>query len=88
MEIVMYLIGLAITGLIVGGLARLIMPGPEAIGLGGTMLAGIAGAFVGGLVGALLFGTVSPLGGWLLAIAGAALFIYPYRSYRLRQRPD
>jgi uncharacterized membrane protein YeaQ/YmgE (transglycosylase-associated protein family) len=45
-----YLIMLAITGLIVGALARLALPGRDPMSLLQTMLVGIAGSFVAGLV--------------------------------------
>lgn len=45
-----YLIMLAITGLIVGALARLALPGRDPMSLLQTMLVGIAGSFVAGLL--------------------------------------
>jgi uncharacterized membrane protein YeaQ/YmgE (transglycosylase-associated protein family) len=44
----------AITGLIVGLIARAIMPGADNMGLFMTMILGIAGSLVGGFVGSLL----------------------------------
>ena len=41
-------------GLIVGALAKWIMPGPDPGGIGITILLGIAGAFVGGFLGSLI----------------------------------
>ncbi len=81
MNWVEYLLSLALTGLIIGGLARLVLPGREAIGIFGTILAGIAGSFVGGIVARLLFGTVSWWVALALAVAGAVLFILPYRMF-------
>lgn len=43
-------------GLIVGFLARAIMPGKQSMGLVTTALVGIVGAFLGGLVGNLIAG--------------------------------
>ena len=43
-------------GLIVGFLARAIMPGRQSMGFIATALLGIAGSFVGGFVGNLLYG--------------------------------
>ena len=43
-----------ILGLVVGALAKFIMPGKDPGGLVVTMLIGIAGAFVGGFLGSLL----------------------------------
>ena len=76
-----YLFWLALTGLLIGGLARLVLPGREAIGIFGTILAGIAGSFVGGIVGRWLFGGVGGWLGLLLAVLGAILFILPYRVW-------
>ena len=55
MGLLLYLILLAISGLIVGALARLALPGPDPMGIGTTILIGIAGSFIGGLLMALLF---------------------------------
>jgi uncharacterized membrane protein YeaQ/YmgE (transglycosylase-associated protein family) len=82
-----FILWLALVGLIVGGLARLLVPGPAAIGMLGTILAGLAGSLVGGLVGRLLFGSVNWLVGLLLAVAGAVLFIWPYRVVVVRRGP-
>jgi uncharacterized membrane protein YeaQ/YmgE (transglycosylase-associated protein family) len=41
-------------GLVVGLLARALMPGKQSMGLGMTTLLGIAGSFIGGFIGALL----------------------------------
>jgi uncharacterized membrane protein YeaQ/YmgE (transglycosylase-associated protein family) len=81
MNWVNYLLSLALTGLLIGGLARLVLPGREAIGIFGTILAGIAGSFVGGIVARWLFGAVSWWVGLALAVAGAVLFILPYRVF-------
>ena len=45
------LLWLAITGLIVGGLGRLILPGRQEIGLLTTALVGIAASLLGGILG-------------------------------------
>ncbi|HEX2064197.1 MAG TPA: GlsB/YeaQ/YmgE family stress response membrane protein, partial [Acidimicrobiales bacterium] len=73
---------LALFGLVVGGLARLVIPGPEAIGVLGTILAGIAGSIIGGFVGRLLFGDTNWLGSLVLAVLGAVLLILPFRTPR------
>jgi uncharacterized membrane protein YeaQ/YmgE (transglycosylase-associated protein family) len=41
-------------GLVVGFLARAIMPGSQKMGLLATMLLGVIGSFVGGFIGAML----------------------------------
>ena len=50
MGLLVYLIVLAFSGLIVGALARLALPGPDPMSIGMTILIGIAGSFIGGLV--------------------------------------
>ena len=55
-SILWFVIVLAIIGLVVGAVARLLVPGPTPIGIGATIGAGIAGTFIGGFVGRLLFG--------------------------------
>jgi uncharacterized membrane protein YeaQ/YmgE (transglycosylase-associated protein family) len=77
-----------ILGLVVGILAKWIMPGRDPGGLIVTTLLGIAGAFVGGFIGSVLgLGSVTGfnLGSLVLAIAGALLLLWGYR--KLRGRP-
>lgn len=69
-----YLFALVLTGLVVGALGRLAIPGPNPMSIPKTILVGIGGAFLGGMVGGLLFGRGG--GGILLAVAGAALIVY------------
>jgi len=45
-----FIIMLLIVGLIVGAIARLLMPGRDPLGILGTILLGIAGSFVGGFL--------------------------------------
>ncbi|GAB4191995.1 MAG: hypothetical protein Tsb002_21330 [Wenzhouxiangellaceae bacterium] len=71
-----------VMGLIVGVLAKWIMPGKDPGGIIVTILIGIAGAFVGGYLGTLAgLGTVTgfnliSIG---LAIGGALILLYLYR---------
>jgi uncharacterized membrane protein YeaQ/YmgE (transglycosylase-associated protein family) len=68
--LVLELLWWALVGLVIGALARLVLPGEQAIGWLGTIAAGIAGALLGGIVAdALDWGGVLQL---LLAIAAAA----------------
>ena len=71
-----------VMGLIVGVLAKFIMPGKDPGGIIITVLIGIAGSFVGGYIGSFLgFGPVTGfnLGSLLLAIGGAVLLLILYR---------
>jgi uncharacterized membrane protein YeaQ/YmgE (transglycosylase-associated protein family) len=47
---VLFIIVLLIVGFIVGGIARLLMPGRDPIGVFGTIVLGIVGSFVGGFL--------------------------------------
>ena len=65
-------------GLIVGLIARALLPGRQQMGLIKTTLLGAAGSFIGGLVGNLISG--DPLGrihtaGWIGSILGAIILL-------------
>jgi uncharacterized membrane protein YeaQ/YmgE (transglycosylase-associated protein family) len=49
MGLLLFLILLAVVGLIVGALARLLLPGPDPMGVGATILLGVAGSFIAGV---------------------------------------
>jgi uncharacterized membrane protein YeaQ/YmgE (transglycosylase-associated protein family) len=69
-------------GLIVGALAKWIMPGDDPGGLFMTMLLGIAGAFVGGFIGSLLgLGSFTGfnVGSLVLAVGGALVLLWGHR---------
>ncbi len=71
-----------IMGLIVGVLAKWIMPGKDPGGIIVTICIGIAGAFLGGFIGPLLgIGDVSGFNliSFILAIGGAILLLVLYR---------
>lgn len=81
---ILFILGLIITGLIVGALARLAIPGPNPMSIGMTILVGIGGSFVGGLVGRLVLGRP---GGFILAVIFAALIVWlMQRSQHSRSR--
>lgn len=76
-----------IIGLIAGALARLIMPGRDAMGLVATILLGIAGSIIGGLVSWTIWGadtTGFRPGGLLLSILGAILLLWIWRMVKAR----
>ena len=50
MEVLGFIIAAVVSGLIIGVLARLVIPGRQPIGILRTILAGIAGALVGGAI--------------------------------------
>lgn len=49
MSLILFIILLAIFGLVVGAISRLLLPGPDPMGIGETILLGLAGNFIGGL---------------------------------------
>jgi uncharacterized membrane protein YeaQ/YmgE (transglycosylase-associated protein family) len=69
-----------IIGLIVGVLARFLLPGREnfpagAVGILLTALLGIAGAFLGTFIGSALWGGENYAAGWIMSIIGAVLLL-------------
>ena len=83
----MHIIWTLIVGLIVGAIAKLLMPGRDPGGFIITMLLGIAGAFVAGLIGRSLglyhARDVGP--GLIASILGAVLLLAVYRAIRGRR---
>ena len=80
MSLIGYIIALAITGLFVGALARLALPGRDPLSLFQTMLVGIAGSFAAGLLYALLFHRNG--GGILLSVLFSTAIVYAIRRSR------
>ena len=72
------IIWLAIFGLIVGLVARLIMPGKDPMGLIMTAILGIAGSFLGTFLGRMWFGP-GYQAKWLMSILGAFVLLFLYR---------
>jgi uncharacterized membrane protein YeaQ/YmgE (transglycosylase-associated protein family) len=83
MSLILYLILLAIGGLFVGALARLILPGRDPMTVGQTILVGVAGTFAAGLVSLAIFHGRHG-GGLLLSLAFAVLFVWLIRKSRER----
>jgi uncharacterized membrane protein YeaQ/YmgE (transglycosylase-associated protein family) len=81
MSVLVYLVVLALSGLIVGALARLALPGPDPMGIGMTILIGLAGSFLGGLVTLAITGGRNA-GGIVVSVAGATLIVYLIRRRR------
>jgi uncharacterized membrane protein YeaQ/YmgE (transglycosylase-associated protein family) len=67
-------------GLVVGGLAKLIMPGRDPGGCIVTMLLGIAGALLGGFLGRWMgFYREGEAAGFIMSLIGAILLLAIYR---------
>jgi len=73
----------AIVGLIVGGLAKLIMPGKDPGGILVTIVIGIAGSLVANLLGSAL-GLYGPgeAPGLIMSVLGALLLLWLYRTFK------
>ena len=79
----MGIISTIIVGLIVGALARLLMPGDQKMGWILTCLLGIAGAFVAGYVGqAMGWYQVGEPAGWIASIVGAFVLLFVFEKVR------
>jgi uncharacterized membrane protein YeaQ/YmgE (transglycosylase-associated protein family) len=74
---------LVISGLVVGALGRLAIPGPDPMSIGQTILVGIGGSLIAGLIGRLLFGANG--GGILLGVVCSAGIVYLIRRSRERR---
>ena len=78
------MIGQLIGGLIVGVIARFLMPGKEALpsgvfGIVLTEVVGIAGAFLGGIIARSLWATENYAAGWVMSIIGALILLFIVR---------
>jgi uncharacterized membrane protein YeaQ/YmgE (transglycosylase-associated protein family) len=67
---------IVVSGLVVGALGRLAIPGRNPMGVGMTILVGIGGSLIGGLIGRLIFGPDRRGGHLILSVAGAALIVW------------
>ncbi len=75
-------LGWILFGLIIGAVARLLVPGRQSMGLLSTMLLGVLGSFVGGFAGYLLSGG-EPLqaAGWIGSVIGAIVVLLIARPH-------
>jgi uncharacterized membrane protein YeaQ/YmgE (transglycosylase-associated protein family) len=84
----MSFLGMIIVGLIVGALAKLLMPGRDPGGMLVTMLLGIAGSIFAGLLGrGVGWYTAGEPAGFLASIIGAVILLAAYRAMIGRGRP-
>jgi uncharacterized membrane protein YeaQ/YmgE (transglycosylase-associated protein family) len=76
----MVILSWIVFGLVIGLIAKLLMPGRDPGGFIVTMLLGIAGALVGGFIGrAMGFYGTNQSAGWLMSILGAIILLALYR---------
>jgi uncharacterized membrane protein YeaQ/YmgE (transglycosylase-associated protein family) len=80
-----FILFVALSGLIVGALARWALPGPDPMSWLATIGYGIGGSFLGGILGRLIH-----LPAWadlIASVAGAALLIWFFRRRQTAARP-
>jgi uncharacterized membrane protein YeaQ/YmgE (transglycosylase-associated protein family) len=75
----MNIIGWILFGLVVGAIAKFLMPGRDPGGWIVTILLGIAGSFVGGFLATTLLGREQQAAGWIGSIIGAMVLLFVYR---------
>ena len=82
----MDILGWILFGLVVGVLAKLVMPGRDPGGILVTMLLGIAGAVLGGVIGRTLgFYGEGEAAGFLMSLLGAVVLLALYRMFVRRR---
>jgi uncharacterized membrane protein YeaQ/YmgE (transglycosylase-associated protein family) len=82
----MEIIGFILFGLVVGVIAKFLMPGRDPGGFFATTMIGMIGALVGGLIGRYILGRgESYTPGWIMSIAGALILLWLYRRFSSRQ---
>ena len=81
------ILGWIVFGLIVGVIAKLVMPGKDPGGILVTIVLGIAGALVAGFLGRLL-GWYEPneAAGFIMATLGAVLLLFLYRRFSANKK--
>jgi uncharacterized membrane protein YeaQ/YmgE (transglycosylase-associated protein family) len=81
----MGILWMLIIGLIVGAVAKLIMPGKDPGGIIVTIILGIAGAFLAGFLGrALGWYGEGDAAGFIASVIGAIILLIIYRMFRGR----
>ena len=83
MDIVLFIIALLLTGLIVGALGRLLLPGRDPMSIVETIALGIAASLVAGLIGYYVFDKEEGPG-FLFSVICAIALVYAVRKYRER----
>jgi uncharacterized membrane protein YeaQ/YmgE (transglycosylase-associated protein family) len=82
MSWLLYLVSLAVFGLIVGAFARLALPGKDPLSLFGTMALGLAGSFIGGILVFVISGGRYYGAGWFVSLVCATGILYFIRRRR------
>lgn len=80
---ILFILGLLVTGLVLGALARFLIPGRDPMSLGATLLLGIVGSILGGVIGRYVFDNDG--GGFLLALVTTIVLLLVYRKTTTRR---
>ncbi len=81
-----FILILLFVGVIIGALARLLVPGPDSIGFFGTWLLGVLGSLAGGFLGYVLLGADVDDGpvqaaGFIGSVIGAVILLLTYNAF-------
>ncbi len=80
-----FIIVLLIMGLIIGALARLLVPGRDSMSLPMTMLIGVVGTLISGFIGRAIFGADGRFGSFLLALVVTVVLVLLMRRMGSRR---
>ena len=83
MDVILFILGLIVMGVIIGDLARLLLPGRDPMSLFETMLVGIGGSLVAGLIAYYVFDDNEGAGFFASLICAIAI-VYIVRKSRER----
>lgn len=83
----LFLIVLLVMGLVIGALARLLIPGRQNLSLLVTLGLGVAGTLISGYLGRVLFGAEGRFGSWIFALVVTVALILAVQKLTGR-RPD
>lgn len=78
-----FIIVLLIMGLIIGALARLLVPGKDPMSIPVTMAIGVLGTLISGFIGRAIFGADGRFGSWILALVVTIVLVLLVRQMRV-----
>jgi uncharacterized membrane protein YeaQ/YmgE (transglycosylase-associated protein family) len=79
-----FVIVLIVMGLLIGLLARMLVPGKDPMSMWETLGIGVVGTLVSGFIGRALFGADGRFGSWLLALIVTIGLVLLVRQMRAR----
>ncbi|HKG35748.1 MAG TPA: hypothetical protein VKA89_04825 [Solirubrobacterales bacterium] len=86
METIGFILALALSGLLIGALGRLLLPGRDPMSILETMLVGVAGSLIAGLIAYYAFDR-NEGGGFLLSLLCTVGLVFAVRKFRQRYAP-